>query len=99
MLRFKYRRDVEREVARSPEMVQALMPAGREIAAATKQASPMARSEPGRYGTIDVRAEPDRVTVAATGSFAHLDEWGGRNSPAQASMRRAAARVGKFREL
>lgn len=98
MLRFKYRREVEKELSRDPEMIQALMPTGREIASAARQNSPMAKAEPGRYGKIEVRAETDRVTVTTAGSFAHIDEWGGKNSPAHASMRRAAARVGKFRE-
>lgn len=86
------------DLLKSDGVLDALEAVGDKIAAETRRTSEMARSEPNRYGDIEVRREDDRVTVSAQGPFAHIDEWGGANSIAHASMRRAAAHHGRFVE-
>lgn len=71
---------------------------GQQVADETEVNSLMAQGQPGRYGDIEVSHDGTTVTVAATGSFAHLDEWGSVNNSPTAAMRRAAEAAGRFKE-
>lgn len=48
----------------------------------------------GRSGPVEVTDTDRGVTVALTGPFAHLEEWGGAKSPPTAPLRRAVEAEG-----
>jgi hypothetical protein len=71
-----------------------LRAAAEKVGRRTKSTRRM-QSSPSKYGDLEVTDNDDgTVTLAATGPFAHLEEWGSINNPAYASMRRAVAAEG-----
>lgn len=66
------------------------------ISDTTMVTSAMAQRHRGRYGWVQVIALGIARRAAATGSLAHLDEWGSANNSPRATMRRAAEREGRF---
>ncbi len=58
------------------------------------------QSAPSKYGELTVTSNPDGTArLQADGPLAHLEEWGSKNNPPYASMRRAIASEGySFKE-
>jgi len=54
----------------------------------------------GRSGPVEVTESDRGATVAMTGPFAHIEEWGGANSGPRAPLRRAVESSGlEFDEI
>lgn len=90
------------EMKRDPAYRAALM-AGAQVARARAEALARAAHAPWmrRKGasTIEVHPEGDHVVLVNTDYAGHLQEWGGKNNPAHAPLRRGIRAAGfRFRE-
>jgi len=91
-------RNLDAELMRQPGMRSALLRAGREVA---REAERIARAEGEPWmeradaeGLIVVDETDDGVRVTNTDHGGHLVEWGSKNNPPHAPLRRAVQAVG-----
>ena len=96
MSRFVPNRDFADDLRNEPEYRQALNDSAEVV---SDHASSFARHAQAPWmkrqsDTIVVSTEGDDVAVVNTDYAAHLMEWGGRNNPAHAPLRRAVRAAG-----
>lgn len=96
-MRFRYRSEVEKELAKDPGIRRELKKRADRIVEDTRTHARMA-AVGHRYEPLDAKPTEKGMRVAAHGPFAAIDEWGSVNSAPTAAMRRAAARAGRFEE-
>lgn len=85
-------RDLQQELERTPEYQGVL---GQVANAAKGRAVAIAPDVTGAYKrSVTVVTEQNRVFLATTDPFGHLVEYGSRNNPAYAPLRRAVQSIG-----
>lgn len=98
MTRFRRNPRVHAELEATPEMLRALAvqaESPRELAERfAKQAGAPWMPRKGTADTIVIDVTPTGVRIVNTDHAGHLMEWGGKNNPPHASLRRAISAAG-----
>ena len=95
-----YRRQVEAEIAASPQVGAVLAGNARAIYDRVPRYMPGRRRSRPFVNRMYVTAEPGKARVGTTWKLAHIIEWGSINNPPYAPLRRATRSSGlRFREL
>lgn len=92
-MRFRPNPRLAQELARQPEMRRALADAARAVKTEAERVAPVGST--GRYArSFVVGATPEGATVGNTDFAAHWVEYGSRNNPPYAPLRRGVRAAG-----
>lgn len=96
-MRFRANPGLERELARQPAVRHEVRAAAKRVAATAERIASRAQAPwmPSRRGKVfQVVDDGDTVAVVNTDHAGHLQEWGGRNNPPHAPLRRGVRAEG-----